>query len=402
MKLFAYCGMIAAALLLSACNTEPERAPAIGDAFIGPATLNLRKEIDTKSPTVAVTHHGDHVEIVAQKRLWYKVRTEKGIEGWTEDRQLLDAGQMSRLRKLAEETAGLPSQGKATTYDVLNVHTEPDRTSASFVQVKEKESFDVITHRVTVRATTAPKRALTKPKAKPTAMPKKGAKNAKSDVPLPPAPAAPKPPVDWIALSKERAAPAEADAPPAAHDDWTLIRTQSGQSGWVLTSRVYMLVPDDVAQYAEGHRITSYFSIGSVSDQGEKKDIWLWTTIESLGESYDFDSYRVFTWNGKRHRYETAYIQRRERGYLPVIAKVGEFSVCVEDRDGARVRRSYSLIGNTVKPTGVRPCEVRAEADLGPAEDKPIQVHEATPKPGYMAQLKAKWQQWFGKKSTTK
>ena len=403
MKLYACCGMIAAALLLSACNTEPERAPAIGDAFIGPATLNLRKEIDTKSPTVAVAHHGDHIEIVAQKRLWYKVRTAKGIEGWTEDRQLLDAGQMTRLRKLAEETAGLPSQGKATTYDVLNVHTEPDRTSPSFVQVKEKESFDVITHRVTVRSNTAPKRTLTKPKAKPTAMPKKGAKNAKSDVPLPPPPAAPKPPVDWIALSKERAAPEEADAPPAAHDDWTLIRTQSGQSGWVLTSRVYMLVPDDVAQYAEGHRITSYFSIGSVSDQGEKKDIWLWTTIESLGEDYDFDSYRVFTWNGKRHRYETAYIQRRERGYLPVIAREGEFSVCVEDKDGARVRRSYSLIGNTVKPTGVRPCEVRAEAGLGPAVDQPIQVHEATPsKQGYVARLKAKWNQWFGKKSTTK
>jgi SH3-like domain-containing protein len=395
--------MIAAALLFSACSSGPEQAPAIGDAYIGPATLNLRKEIDTKSPTVAVTHHGDHVEIVAQKRLWYEVRTGKGIEGWTEDRQLLDAGQMARLRKLAEETAGLPSQGKATTYDELNVHTEPDRTSPSFLQVREKETFDVITHRVTVRSNTAPKRVLTKPKAKPTAMPKKGAKKGKSEVPLPPPPAAPKPPVDWIALSKERDVAAEADAPPAAHDDWTLIRTQGGQGGWVLTSRVYMMIPDDVAQYAEGHRISSYFSIGSVEDQGEKKDIWLWTTIESLGEDHDFDSYRVFTWNGKRHRYETAYIQRRERGYLPVIAKEGEFSVCVEDKDGARVRRSYTLIGNTVKPTGVRPCEVRAEADLGPAEDKPIQLHEApVAKPGYVAQLRAKWKQWFGEKSTTK
>ena len=76
----------------------------------------------------------------------------------------------------------------------------------------------------------------------------------------------------------------------------------------------------------------AYFSIGTVEDHGEKKDIWLWTTAESLGQDHDFDSYRVFTWSLNHHRYETAYIQRRERGYLPVIAKQGEFSVCVEDK----------------------------------------------------------------------
>src|ERR1039457_6644848 len=35
-----------------------------------------------------------------------------------------------------------------------------------------------------------------------------------------------------------------------------------------------------VAQYAEGHRITSYFSIGKIQDGGVQKDIWLWTTSE--------------------------------------------------------------------------------------------------------------------------
>lgn len=400
---FRACGWFAlcAALFLSGCSPEPERAPAIGEAFIGPATLRIRKEIDTKSPTVAEAHHGDHVEIIGQRRLWYKIRTDKGVEGWTDDRQLLDAGQMARLRKLAEETAGLPSQGKATTFDVLNVHTEPNRNSPSFVQVQEKETFDVITHRIVPRAAKQPKRQLIPPAKKAAPVSKKpvSKKFADASVPPPPAPQPPAPPTDWIALSKERGAEADADTPPAAQDDWTLIRTASGQSGWVLTSRVYMSIPDEVAQYAEGHRITSYFSIGSVDDHGEKKDIWLWTTVESLGQDYDFDSYRVFTWSDRRHRYETAYIQRRERGYLPVIAKQGSFSVCVEDKTGARVRKEYTLTGNTVRPAGVSPCEVREETESGAVEDRPIQLHApaAAKKTGFLDALRAKVKKWVGR-----
>lgn len=382
-----------AGLFLASCSSTPERAPAIGEAFVGPATLNIRKEIDPKSGTVAVTHHGDRVEILGQRRLWYRIRTEKGIEGWTDDRQLMDTAQMARLRALAAQTSGLPSQGKATTYDVLNVHTEPNRNSPSFVQVKEKETFDVVAHRVVDRAAKQPKRRLIKPQPKPVPISKK---KAKAGIQPPASPAPPPPPVDWVALSKERGPAAEADTPPAAQDDWTLIRTSGGQSGWVLTSRVYMSIPDDVAQYAEGHRITSYFVIGSVTDKGEQKNIWLWTTAESLGQDHDFDSYRVFTWSTKRHRYETAYIQRRERGYQPVLAKPGEFSVCVENKAGERVRKHYTLTGVSVRPAGEQPCEAMPEAEATPV-DQPIELH-APPaaKKSILGTVRAKFKAWFG------
>ena len=51
-------------------------------------------------------------------------------------------------------------------------------------------------------------------------------------------------------------APTEPSTPPVL-DDFTLVRTESGQTGWVLTNAVYLEIPDQVAQYAEGHRITS-------------------------------------------------------------------------------------------------------------------------------------------------
>jgi hypothetical protein len=385
-----------AAFLLAGCGSAPDRESAIGEAYAGPATLKLRSEIDPKSKVVATLHHGVRLEILAQRRRWYKVRAKNGAEGWTDDRELLDTGQMDRLRALAKETAGLPSQGSATTFDSLNVHTEPNRYSASFLQVKEGEKFDVIAHRINAR-TPLPKRELVPAKPKPE-KPVKG-KKSKSSVPPPPPPAAPALPQDWVALSKERARIPEDDLPPVAKDDWTLIRTADGESGWVLTSRVYMSIPDEVAQYAEGHRITSYFSIGKISDGEVRKDIWLWTTATELGEDHDFDGYRVFTWSLKHHRYETAYIQRRERGFFPTIAKAGEFSVCLENDAGVRVRKQYTLLGNAVRSAGEKPCEKAFEAEQGPDDEAAhIELHDAaSPKLGFVAGLMAKVKAMFGK-----
>jgi hypothetical protein len=375
------------AAVLAGCSQGPESEPTIGEAFAGPATLSLRKEIDPKSPVVGVAHHGDRLDITAQRRRWYKVRTAKGATGWTEDRDLLDTGQMNRLKDLAKETAGLPSQGLATSFDALNIHTEPNRLSASFLQVKEGEKFDVIAHRVLGRAP-LPKRELVPPKPKPVSA--KRAKKTAGSVPPPPSPAAPALPTDWVALSRARAGMPEEDMPPAARDDWTLIRTHDGQSGWVLTGRVYMSIPDEVAQYAEGHRITSYFSLGTTRDGDEKKDTWLWTTALGLGEDHDFDGYRIFSWNAKRHRYETTYIQRRERGYFPVLVKGSKFSVCLETPEGTRVRKQLSLDGHVVHLTGQKPCEKSFEEGVEgeTGEIAKIEIHEAPAQVGMFENLK--------------
>ena len=135
---------------------------------------------------------------------------------------------------------------------------------------------------------------------------------------------------------------------PVAPDEWTLIRNSRNQSGWVMTRKIYMAIPDEVAQYAEGKRITSYFSLGKMQDESGPKDIWLWTTISSGPHAYDFDSYRVFVWASRHHRYETAYIQRRLEGFFPVRASEGKFSLVTAKEDGRRYRQSFELIGNRV------------------------------------------------------
>jgi len=360
------------ALFTLSCGSlqQQHQTPAIGVAYAGPARLNLHKDIDVKSAAIAIAHHGDKLEIIGQRRRWYKVRTAKGIEGWTSDRDLLDPAQMNRLKSLAAETAGMPSQGAATVFSSINVHTEPSRQSPSFIQVEPKEKFDIIVRKVTGRAP-LPKRELVPARPKVAAL-----KSGKAPrLPPPPPPAAPGLPKDYLQLSQEREpapndvdADNDADATPVVKDDWTLIRTANGQSGWVLTSSLYLAIPDEVAQYAEGHRITSYFSIGKIRDGDELKDIWLWTTAEKLGETWDFDGYRVFTWSLRHHRYETAYIQRREEGYFPVIAKSGEFSVCLARDDGSRVRKKYVMMGNAVRSAGDESCTPPGLTDAPPQQ----------------------------------
>ena len=108
------------------------------------------------------------------------------------------------------------------------------------------------------------------------------------------------------------------EPPPAALDDWDLVRTKDGTVGWVLARMLYMAVPDDVAQYAEGNRITAYLALGDVQDGDQVKHNWLWTTAASDLKTAEFDSFRVFVWSKSRHRYETAFIERNVTGFYPV------------------------------------------------------------------------------------
>jgi len=336
----------------------------------------LRKDIPLESPVVATAKHGERLEIVQHRRRFMKVRTPSGVEGWTEDRLLLSAKEIADLMEVERRARTLPSQGVASTYELLNVHTEPDRFSPSFLQVKAGERVDVIGHVIASRTPSQPKSLIAR---RPKTFPSK--KRAETRYPALPMPPAPPVPANWLELSKtppevlqeivSEKAQAERALPT---DDWSLVRNAQGESGWVVTRRLYMAIPDDVAQYAEGHRITSYFALGEVRDGDQVKHNWVWTTIGGGDHPYDFDSFRVFTWNLRRHRFETAYIQRNVEGYFPVLpapvefgaarsrgaastARYPGFSVCTVNADGARVRRSYAFISPIVRFAGERPCE---------------------------------------------
>jgi hypothetical protein len=396
-----------AMVMLAGCKSGPQRTPSIGEAFVGPAVLKIRADIPLESAAVATVKHGDRLEILHRRRKFLQVRTAGGAEGWTDERQLLAASDMANLKELSERARKMPSQGVGTTFGDLRVHTQPSVQAPSFLLIKENEKFDVLEQVVLARTDLARSPLIPATPKKVRVSPKKPAREAR--VPPLPMPKPPPLPPDWLALSKTDLPPEDA---PEEHDDpgpkavptdnWSLIRVAGGQSGWALTRMVRMAIPDEVAQYAEGHRIVSYFPLGEVRDGDEKKNIWLWTTISGPGP-YDFDSFRVFVWSLRHHRYETAYIERNLQGHSPVLLQEVEFSsggknrsagastknpgfsICVTGKDGQRSRREYALLGTTVRWAGNRPCEAPASQELvtvaAPLAGVPATADQASSEP---------------------
>src|SRR5262245_42591115 len=54
--------VLAAAFLFASCTKPaPKQTPAIGVAYTGPSTLNIRKDLGTRAQTVATAKHGDRL-----------------------------------------------------------------------------------------------------------------------------------------------------------------------------------------------------------------------------------------------------------------------------------------------------------------------------------------------------
>jgi len=163
-------------------------------------------------------------------------------------------------------------------------------------------------------------------------------------------------------------------------EDWWMVRNDRGHVGWVLGRMLDVDVPLDIAQYSEGQRIIAAFLINKVQDQDKSVGQWLALVTESKdGLPYDFNQIRVFTWNMKRHRYETAYRERKLFGMLPVkvdrqdFGKEGVlpiFTIRIQDASGQMVDRTYRLAGTMVRrvlPEDQKTSAAAADQSTAPA-----------------------------------
>ena len=361
--------LTALAVGLLGCAADSGKTAPIGEAFVGPYELEIIEELSPDARTVATLAHGERVAITGRLRKFVHVRAESGIEGWVDGRMLLAPEHMARLRDRDRKAAALPSQGEATVYDVLNLHTEPNRGAPSFHQLRNGVMVDVVAHRVAPRA--------------------------------PYAPPEPDEPTEYP-LNAYGPPPGDASQE-VSGDGWTLVRLRDGRTGWALSQMLRLAIPDEVAQYAEGQRITSYFSLGTVNDGGETKHHWLWTTVSKQSVPYQFDSFRVFVWSTRHHRYETAYIERNLTGHYPVSVEMPEdaagrrwplsrFSLIVAGEHGLE-RRTYAFQGYRVRLLETAPWDPPRELILPPGSSFGRDEGDA---PSLIERMRRAAADWFG------
>jgi SH3-like domain-containing protein len=370
------CGLLLAPVLFSAgCKRGSLRSNEI--AYVAVPQAVLRDRLATLYNKVGTVTNGQKVEILERQKRFVKVRTAGNQEGWIEQRYLAGQDVFDGFAKLAKENGTTPAQAKGVTRAELNMHLIPTRDAEKLYQLAEGEKVDILKRATAEKQTPgAPKGFSVSNQSKPEPR-KPGSKpavNGKGASATPPTvrdanavPAALPTVRDANAVSPQvvnasvpQAAPADgkpAEAKPM--DDWWLVRDKQGRVGWVLARMIDIDVPMEVAQYAEGQRIQACFVLNRLRDQDKDVPQYLVLMTEPKdGMPFDFNSFRVFTWSLRRHRYETAYRERNIMGFLP--ASVGTqnfdkegtqpiFTLKLQNEGGEASAHTYRLAGTLVR-----------------------------------------------------
>jgi len=324
--------------------------------WVSAPQANLRDKMVTLYTKTGVVHNGEQVEVLEKQRRFVRVRTASGAEGWLELRYLVDADVFRAFQALSSYAGSLPSQGHATTRNSLNIHLTASRGADVLYQLKEGDRVDML------------KRAVAK---KLDLVPQRPAGTARAPVNT----ASSSPAIARLTSASITTTNATTENPPPVLEDWWLVRDSDGHAGWVLSRMLDLEVPLDIAQYAEGQRIIGCFRLNEVED-GDKKVAQYLTLITEPhdGMPYDFDQVRVFTWNVRRHRYETGYRERKLDGVLPVKVDAQDFgkegvlpvfTIRVKDENGVSTDRAYRLMGPIVRR--VLPADQEAQKAAGNA-----------------------------------
>ena len=286
--------------------------------YVAVPEASLRDRVATVYNKTGLVHNGERLVVLErmQTRRFVRVRTPRGEEGWIQERYLADQDTFDQFAKMAQEFKSAVAQGTATTSDQVKVHVEPGRKAEYLYLLGEKEKVELLERR---------------------AVPRNGEESAAKE-------------------NKDKDTDTDDDqekSGPVVMEDWWLIRDSQNRVGWVYGRTLYVDAPDEIAQYAEGERIVAVYKLDGVPDEGKNVPEYLVLLTEPKdGMPYDFDQIRVFTWNTRKHRYETAYRERNLNGFLPVtlgqqdFEKEGNlrtFTLHVKDDNGKDRQQLYKF-----------------------------------------------------------
>jgi hypothetical protein len=139
------------------------------------------------------------------------------------------------------------------------------------------------------------------------------------------------------------------------HDVWLKVRPSPAEVGWVYSGLVQFDVPMELAEHTEGYTYTVVKVLNQVQDSVVGPVQWYVVGERSSGidPQIDFDGIRVFTWNLRMHRYETAFRLKGLRGSYPLeSSQEGSkpaFHFHELGADGRKLRRDFVMNGVVVR-----------------------------------------------------
>lgn len=310
---------------------------AVGEAYVSERSVTLWSSVAQVREQLGVLLYGDHVDVLARRNENAKVRTATGVIGWVDGRYLMEPELWQRSNKLLKQAAAIPLQGRGRTKVPTNLRVEPGRNEPRVYQFTRNTPVEIVG-----RAT-----------------------------------------ADWVQVADEK----ESGGEPAEtkKEDWFLVRgtatrppgegvvrnsaitttTQPGDqtipiAGWVVARFVALDLPDQVREGSESAniRVMGWFELNRVADgEGEHPQYLVAGAHGPEGSPCDFTNLRVYTWNGRKSRYETAFIENNLCGAFPVRmgkdAKAEpEFRFQLMDKKEERVYRLIQTVVRRVREEG--------------------------------------------------
>jgi SH3-like domain-containing protein len=369
-RLFAVFALIVLFLLaLSGCKRKGGHVLEVN--YVSAVQATLRDQVATIYSRVGTVKNGERVEVLEHEKRFARVRTAAGVEGWIEQRSLVDEQTYDALQKLTRDNLQDPVQAMGSIRNDTNLHLTPGRETEHLYQLSAGAKVSVL-KRATADKLAGP------PAVKPAKVPSPQASPSSTQIPAPQASsahasaaqisAAQTPAAQTVVPAMSPTPSPVRPAPAPVLEDWWLVRDPENRVGWVLARMVDLDVPLEIAQYAEGQRFVASFILDQVKDEGRKDEGRKDEGKESVGKSvpqylcaitephdglpYDYDQIRVFTWNVRKHRYETAYREHGLNGVLPITLTTENFDkegtlpvfiLRVKDDSGNVSERKYKL-----------------------------------------------------------
>lgn len=303
----------------------------LGEAFISERSVTLFSSVAQVREPLGYLHYGDRVDILARRNDNAKVRTSAGGVGWVETRYLMEPALWQRSAKLLDEVRAMPVQARGRTKVATNLRVQPGRTEPRLYQFGRGVAVEIVGRAVADWSQAGDEKESAEPQ------------EAKRE--------------EWyLVRGLATRPPGEATARTAD----TNTTTQAGDqtvpiAGWVIARFIEYDLPEAVREgtASANVRTIAWFELNRVSDpSGEKSQYLVAGARGSDGQPCDFTTLRVYTWNSRKSRYETAFIENDLCGALPIRLGKGpknEPEFRFHQMDANKSERVYRMIQTVVR-----------------------------------------------------